>query len=51
MDKNGNYLEVNEEACRMTGYTREEFLKLNIKDLLPADSYLEGLAPFSEVFE
>ncbi|UMZ72987.1 PAS domain S-box protein [Natranaerofaba carboxydovora] len=51
LDKEGNYLEVNEEACRMTGYTREEFFKLNIKDLLPADSYLEGLAPFSEVFE
>ncbi len=32
MDVNGNVLEVNEAFCRMLGYSREEVLRLNVKD-------------------
>ncbi len=32
-DKNGNYLEVNESSCNMLGYSKNELLKLNIKDV------------------
>ncbi len=33
-DASGNYLDVNAAGCRLIGYTREEILSLNIKDLL-----------------
>ncbi len=29
----GNFIEVNEEACRRLGYSREEFLKMRPKDI------------------
>ena len=36
-DADGNYVEVNPTGCRMLGYTREEMLDRNIRDLIPAD--------------
>lgn len=32
MDINGNVLDVNDAFCRMLGYSREEVLRLNVKD-------------------
>jgi len=32
-DFDGNIIDVNENSCRISGYTREEMLKLNITDL------------------
>ncbi len=32
-DNDGNILDVNEEYCRMTGYSRAELLTMNIRDL------------------
>ncbi|MDO8989395.1 MAG: PAS domain S-box protein [Sideroxyarcus sp.] len=32
LDVDGNVLEVNDAFCRMLGYTREEALRLNVKD-------------------
>lgn len=37
-DGAGNYLEVNESACLMLGYSKEEMLKLNLKDILSKKS-------------
>ena len=38
----GRYTNVNEEFCRITGYQKEELLRLDIRDLtLPADSERE----------
>lgn len=32
-DENGNYLEVNKKACEITGYSEEELLDMNIRDM------------------
>src|SRR5215211_822510 len=35
----GNYIEVNEEFCRILGYSRNELLRLGIKDCTHEDDY------------
>ncbi len=37
-DQEGNYLEVNETACKMTGYSEEELLDMNVMDLHPPEN-------------
>ncbi|MDF1558304.1 MAG: PAS domain S-box protein, partial [ANME-2 cluster archaeon] len=32
-DEDGNFLDLNPAACKSLGYTREELLELNIKDI------------------
>jgi len=34
VDNKGNFIEVNESMCKMTGYSRAELLKLNVEDLV-----------------
>ncbi|HEX8230921.1 MAG TPA: PAS domain S-box protein [Chloroflexia bacterium] len=34
LDREGNYIEVNDTACRMLGYTRQEFLTLNAQKVM-----------------
>lgn len=36
-DSDGNYIEVNASMCEMTGYPREELLRLNARDIIDAD--------------
>ena len=36
-DPNGRYIDVNAAACRLLGYTREEFLGMGIPDVLPPE--------------
>jgi PAS domain S-box-containing protein len=43
VDEKGNYIMVNRRACEMTGYSREELLKMNMKDLI-VDSQPENSA-------
>ncbi|MBS3737156.1 PAS domain S-box protein, partial [Candidatus Bipolaricaulota bacterium] len=38
VDENGNYLEVNEAACKMTGYTEEELLDMRITNIPPPEA-------------
>lgn len=33
-DTDGNYIDVNPSACTLSGYTREELLGMNVRDLL-----------------
>jgi PAS domain S-box-containing protein len=35
-------IDVNESACRLFGYTREEFLDLTVSDLVPEESRIPG---------
>lgn len=41
LDRDGRILEVNEAACRMTGWSREEFLERRVTDLVAAEVSLE----------
>lgn len=40
-DNNGNYLEVNESGCKMLGYSRDELLEMNIKDVIQKENIEE----------
>lgn len=37
VDREGNYVEVNPAACDMLGYNEEEFLHMNILDVVPPE--------------
>lgn len=43
-DETGKYLEVNEAVCRITGYSKDELLKISIFKILSKDSFEEGRA-------
>ena len=48
-DQTGRYIEVNEAASRITGYTKEELLTMSLSDILPDEVLEEGLANFGKV--
>ncbi|MFW6263693.1 MAG: PAS domain S-box protein [Thermotogota bacterium] len=48
-DQNGNYLEVNQMAAKITGYTKEELLKMNLKELIPQEYTENGVAHFEQL--
>ena len=48
-DEKGNYIEVNKEACKTTGYTKEELLKMNLLDLLSKDDEKEAQNSFKNL--
>ncbi len=37
VDRDGQYIDVNHKACRLTGYTRDELLRMKIVDLAPVN--------------
>ncbi|MEI7983008.1 MAG: PAS domain S-box protein, partial [Bacteroidota bacterium] len=47
----GRYIEVNDAACRITGYSKEELLKMSITDILPEESVAEGQDHFRKLVE
>lgn len=44
-----NIIDVNSMACQMLDFTREEFLRLSMRDLIPADEYDAANSYFSEL--
>ena len=50
-DEKGNYILVNDAACTLTGFTTEELLQKNIKDLVYSDDISRGLKHFRTVVE
>ena len=43
-DETGKFIEVNGAACRITGYSNDELLKMSILDIFPEESIEDGLA-------
>ncbi|HID62629.1 MAG TPA: PAS domain S-box protein, partial [Anaerolineae bacterium] len=43
LDARGDYLEANPSACQLLGYTKEELLKLNVRDVLAGEGKEEFL--------
>lgn len=50
-DELGRYLEVNEAACNITGYSKEELLKMSIADILMDDTKNADLDHFTKLIE
>lgn len=48
-DLQGNFIETNSKLCEMLGYTREELLRLNVKDLVPAEDLAANPIHFEEL--
>ncbi|WP_164999327.1 PAS domain-containing protein [Methanohalophilus profundi] len=48
-DENGNYAEVNQAACDITGYSREELLSKNLIDLISPDDREKAIKSFESV--
>ncbi len=49
-NQQGNYVSVNESGCTMLGYTREELLALNMKDLVTQEELGQNPLRFDELF-
>jgi PAS domain S-box-containing protein len=48
-DKNGHYILVNDAACKITGYRKEELLGMNLMDLICDDDKTKALDQFKSV--
>ncbi len=49
IDQDGKYLEVNEAACEITGYSEEELLAMGISDLHPPEAMERVQEAFSKL--
>jgi len=50
-DETVKFIEVNNAACRKTGYTKDQFLKMQISDFLPEESIKTSMAQFKQLSE
>ncbi len=48
-DAGGRYLLVNEQACRLLGFSREELLQLHFKDITPNEDLVDVQAGFAQL--
>jgi len=48
-DETGRYIEVNKAACRITGYSKGELIKMSITDILSEESLENGLSHFEKL--
>nr|AGF93183.1 multi-sensor signal transduction histidine kinase [uncultured organism] len=51
VDSEGNYIDVNEAGCEITGYSEEELLKKNINDLHPPSAQEEAREAFEKLLK
>ncbi len=49
-DRDGYYTSANTTACHMMGYSKEELLKLNVKDLLTKEELINTPIKFEELY-
>ncbi len=50
-DEKGRYIDVNNEACSITGYSRKELLSMSIPDLLPDHAKKAGYDSFNRLLQ
>lgn len=50
-DEEGNYLEVNEAACEMTGYSEKELLDMSVLDIHPPEEVKDIQEAFDKLLE
>jgi PAS domain S-box-containing protein len=50
-DEFGRYSDINDSACKMTGYSRDELLGMSVVDLLTEESIDDGLLQFHKLVE
>jgi len=48
-DETGKYIEVNNAACKITGYSKHELLKMSIQDILTGDALELGMNRFKKL--
>lgn len=48
-DASGNFIETNSKFCDMLGYTREEILRLNVKDLIEPNELVVAPIRFNQL--
>lgn len=48
-DSSGNFIETNSKFCDMLGYTREEMLRLNVKDLIEPEELVVAPIRFDQL--
>jgi len=48
-DYTGHYLEVNQQACQITGYSKEALLGMKITNLIPQEYKQKGLEHFQQL--
>jgi PAS domain S-box-containing protein len=48
VNNRGRLLEVNEAACNLTGYSRDELMQMNIMDLIPPEGFKKALKHFAK---
>ncbi len=51
VDEGGNYLDVNDAACQLTGYSRDELLTMSIPQLVSPNTPQLSMAGFKQVKE
>jgi diguanylate cyclase (GGDEF)-like protein/PAS domain S-box-containing protein/putative nucleotidyltransferase with HDIG domain len=51
VNSDGRYIDVNESACRLTGYTKEEMLKIGISDIIHPESKNAAITDFMRLKE
>jgi len=51
VDEKGNYVDANNAATKITGYSREELLKMNIRDITPVESMSQAVEHFGELIQ
>jgi PAS domain-containing protein len=52
LDYNGNFIDANVRLCKMTGYTRDELLKLNITGIIdPEQLKTDPFIPYNSKYD
>lgn len=51
LDKDQNYLDVNPRAVELFGFSKAEFLKMNVMDVIPTDQVIESAGEFCRLRE